>query len=189
MAQPERVDLFVDMALEHIDAWVAGEFGHTEPRWLFCKAFMAGLTANALIAYDDHLASTSRSRDPRILPRVRLLADWLWQTMWIPGVGGSGGDWYPHEGAEYGAFEYVQPAVKGVGSEQPAPALNLLVAPMYGWLWHETGATRFRDRGDAIFAGGVELAGLSRGKTFNQNYRSSFDYVAWRTAERTSAAQ
>ncbi len=39
----------------------------------------------------------------------------------------------------------------------------------------------YRDRGDAIFAGGVEQAWLDGGKQFNQNYRWSFDCVTWRT--------
>lgn len=178
--QKARVDLYVDMALDHIDAWLTGDFGHDDPRWRFCQAFMAGLTASALIAYDDHLENTDRSRDPRVLPRIEALADWLWQTMWIPGVGGSRGDWYPHEGAPFGAFEYVQPDVKGEGSETPAPDLSLLIVPMYGWLYAQTGASRFRDRGDSIFTGGIEMGSLKDNKQFNQLYRSSFDYVEWR---------
>ena len=62
------------------------------------------------------------------------------------------------------------------------PAINLLIAPVYGWLWHETGETYFLQAGDTIFADGVvhgwpEVWG---GKQFSQNYRWSFDYVAWR---------
>ncbi len=106
--------------------------------------------------------------------------------MWISGVGGSRGDWYPHSNSALGAFEYVQPTIDGVGSEDPAPDLNLLIAPMYGWLYAQTGASRFRDRGDAIFVGGVGMASLKQNKPFNQNYRSSFDYVEWRRTGSTS---
>ncbi len=179
-AQTYRKDLYVDMALDHIDAWLTGDFGHNDEQWRFCQAFMAGLTASALIAYDDHLESTGRDRDPRVLARIETLSDWLWQTMWVAGVGGSRGDWYPHESSTLGAFEYVQPSVEGVGSEDPAPDLNLLIAPMYGWLYAQTGAARFRDRGDAVFAGGIAMASLEQNKIFNQNFRSSFDYVEWR---------
>jgi hypothetical protein len=186
--QTARVDLYVDMAIDHVDAWVTGEFGHDDPEWQFCQAFMAGLTASALIAYDDHLEATGRARDPRILPRLRLLADWLWETMWIAGVGGSRGDWYPYESSPVGAFEYVQPTVDGVGSESPSPDTSLLIAPMYGWLYARTGEPRFRDRGDAIFAGGVEMGSLQQNNQFNQSYRSSFDYVEWRKAGSVTAA-
>lgn len=178
--QSVRVDLYVDMALAHIDAWVNGNFGHNDPDWLFCQAFMTGLTASALIAYDDHLHETGEGRDPRVLPNIRTLADWLWQTMWIAGVGGGRGEWYPYENAENGAFEYVQPTVDRIGSETPSPDLTLLIAPMYGWLYARTNAPRFRDRGDAIFASGAKLGSLEGNKQFNQNYRSSFDYVEWR---------
>jgi hypothetical protein len=147
---------------------------------------MAGLTASALIAYDDHRATTDQGRDPRVLPRIQALADWLWQTMWIAGVGGGRGNWYPHEGAVLGAFEYVQPTVRGVGSESPAPDLNLLIVPMYGWLYERTGAPRFRGRGDAIFVGGVEMGSLNGNKQCNQFVRSSFDYVQWRSSAVTT---
>jgi hypothetical protein len=187
--QAARVNLYVDMALAHIDAWLTGDFGHQDPDWRFCQAFMAGLTASALTAYDDHRAATAGGRDPRVLPAIRRLADWLWQTMWIAGVGGGNGDWYPHEDAPEGAFEYVQPRVDGVGSESPAPDLNLLIVPMYGWLWQQTGEPRFRDRGDAIFAGGVAMGGTEGGKVFNQQYRSSFDYVEWRVNGLTDATE
>jgi len=186
--QTARVDLYVDMAIAHIDAWVTGDFGHDDPEWRFCQAFMAGLTASALIAYDDHLEAAGRGRDPRILPRVQSLADWLWQTMWIAGVGGSRGDWYSYESSPVGAFEYVQPTVDGVGSESPSPDTSLLIVPMYGWLYARTGEQRFRDRGDVIFAGGVEMGSLQQNKQFNQSYRSSFDYVAWRKAGLVTAA-
>jgi hypothetical protein len=64
---------------------------------------------------------------------------------------------------------------------QPAPDLNLLIAPLYAWLWKQTGNPSYRDRGDQLWQGGVEGAYLDGGKQFNQNYWWSFDYVAWRS--------
>ena len=66
------------------------------------------------------------------------------------------------------------------------PAINLLIVPVYGWLWHETGEPYFLQAGDTIFGDGVvygwpEVWG---GKQFSQNYRWSFDYVAWRQEAR-----
>ena len=63
----------------------------------------------------------------------------------------------------------------------PAPDLNLLIAPMYAWLYRQTGETKYRDQGDALFAGGVKKAYLDGGKQFDQNYWWSFDYVRWRS--------
>ena len=39
---------------------------------------------------------------------------------------------------------------------------------------------KYRERGDAIFAGGVQRAWLDGAKQFNQNYMWSPDYIRWR---------
>jgi hypothetical protein len=62
----------------------------------------------------------------------------------------------------------------------PTADLNLLVAPMYAFLYSMTGETKYRDQGDLLFAGGVQRAWLDGSKQFNQNYWWSFDYVVWR---------
>jgi len=131
---------------------------------------MGGLTASALIAHYERSVEVG-DPDARVLPALKRLGNFLWDTMWVTNVNGSG----------YGAFEYVQPATSGVGGNAPAPDLNMLIAPMYGWLFYQTGDERWLNRGDDIFAGGVELANLQSGKRFNQNYRASFQYVDWRT--------
>ena len=41
---------------------------------------------------------------------------------------------------------------------------------MYAFLYAQTGETKYRDQGDALFAGGVDLAWLAGAKQFNQNY-------------------
>ena len=46
-------------------------------------------------------------------------------------------------------------------------------------MWTQTGDPKWRDRADAIFAGGVAGAFLGNPKQFNQSYRWSFDYVRW----------
>ncbi len=167
--QEERLNRLVEMALNHIEIWTTGNFMSSDPDRQFVQAFMTGLTATALIEYYEHSVERGEP-DDRILPAVRKLADWLWSEMWVADVDGTG----------YGAFEYVQPTKSGVGSESPAGDLNMLIVPMYGWLYKETGESRFLERGDKIFAGGVELAYLGDGKQFNQNYRDSFSYIEWR---------
>ena len=94
-------------------------------------------------------------------PALRRAADWLWANAWMAG-------------AE--AMWYEQP-----GDSSAAPDLNLLIAPLYAFLYRQTGVTQYRDQGDALFAGGVRQAFLGGGKQFNQNYWWSFDYVKWRT--------
>lgn len=115
--------------------------------------FMVGLTAEALIEYYE------ATRDPRVPPAIKLALDGLWPTAWVPSAS---------------AFLYDN------HDRALAPDLNLLIAPAYAWLYHETGDRLYLVRADQIFAGGVKSAYLGDGKHFNQNYRWSFDYVRWR---------
>lgn len=149
-----RTDALVDQALGHIDQWFVAQ--STE----YVRPFMFALTAEALIAYHEV------TNDPRILPAVEVGARWVWRECWLP---------------ERGAFKYTDRVVESGGTE-PAPDLNLLIAPVYGWLWNRTGDPAYREMGDQIFSGGVRGAWLVGGKQFNQNYSSSFDYVRWRSA-------
>jgi len=47
-------------------------------------------------------------------------------------------------------------------------------------MYRQTGDVTYRDRGDAIFAGGVHNAYLEPMKQFDQNYAWSFDYLTYR---------
>ena len=168
--QAERLSKLVDLALGHIDIWVTKDYIDRDPDWQFCQAFMTGLTASALIQYYERSVELD-TPDGRITPALERLADFLWDEMWVADVDGTG----------YGAFKYVQPGISGVGGESPAPDLNQLIAPMFAWLYLQTGDGAWLQRGDAIFAGGVELANLTTAKLFNQNYRDSFRFVEWRS--------
>jgi hypothetical protein len=70
-----------------------------------------------------------------------------------------------------------------------SPDLNLLIAPTYGWVFRQSGDATYRQRGDQIFAGGVKRAYLGGGKQFDQNYRTSFDYVKWRSGGPAGASR
>ena len=175
--QPAALAAYVERALAHVEAWTHERYRSEDPRWGFCQGFMAGLTASALIEYVELERATGGDAPEAILALHRL-GDWLIETMWVPGHAIEGT--YDYVPSHYGAFRYVRPAVEGVGGTTPAPDLNLLIAPLYGWLYLETGESRYRDIGDMAFAGGVALAYIAPDKNFNQNYRSSFDYVDWR---------
>lgn len=168
---PQRRKEFADMALRHIQAWTTGDYVKQEKELQFCQPFMAGLTASALISYYEYSAELGNP-DKRVPKAVASLADWLWSEMWVGNVDGTG----------HGAFKYVAPPREKVGKGGPAPDLNLLIAPMYGWLYQHTGKAEYAKRGDKIFASGVALADMGHGKRFNQSFRSSFDYVMWRAA-------
>lgn len=117
--------------------------------------FMVALTAEALIDYHGHTG------DSRIVGVLSRAMDSMWDQMWLP--------------AEQ-AFKF-----RDRGETQATPDLNLLIAPVFGWLYQQTGEARFLERGDAIFAGGVRFSFLGNGKQFNQNYRTSFQYIKFRS--------
>jgi hypothetical protein len=147
-----RLPLLVSQALGHIQQWFVTK---NAPQ---LKTFMVGLTAHALISYYE------KTKDARILPALRTALDGLWAQMWDQ---------------QHQAFRYANTS-EDKSELDPAADLNLLVAPAYEWLYRKTGDRTLRDRGDAIFAGGVRQAYLQNPKQFNQNYRWSFAYVKLR---------
>jgi hypothetical protein len=145
----------VNYALGHIDQWFVSR---TCPDVM---PFMVGLTMEALINYYE------KTGDVRIPPQIRITADGLWSTAWVPASS---------------SFYYESRGDQTVGIAD----LSLLIAPAYAWLWQKTGVAKYLDRGDQVFAGGVLYANFWSGKQFSQNYRWSFDYVKWRSAKPNS---
>ncbi len=145
-----RLEEYVDVALGHIDQWFSSDPGYYQP-------FMFGLTAEALIKYH------ALTGDPRILPALKIATDWTWEHTWVAADRSF-------------VYEYFagQPLTSG------APDLNMLVVPVFGWLYEQTGDPLYIQRGDQAFVGGVEGAWLDNGKQFSQNYRWSMDYLDWR---------
>ena len=58
----------------------------------------------------------------------------------------------------------------GIGA---APDLNLLIAPLYAWVYKQTNNPVYRDQHDEIFAGSIVRTGIGSQKVYNQNYRWS----------------
>ena len=191
--QESRMQAYLKMAENHLDQWLRGDYsnpaiGDTSHDRM--KPFMFGLTAHALIEFYEW--EKENGRDPNayvhdIPGRLAEFARWMFEEaknvngkrMWVPDLGGSGGAWNDNGGTGYGAFRYVD---AGSRSElEPAPDLNLLIAPAYAWLYNQTGDMAFRSMADELFSGGVALAATHwNGKIFDQNYRWSFKYVQWR---------
>lgn len=163
MGEPKRqrrIDL-VNQAYDHMDQWFLrfawpGPWQKSPQETARLAPFMVGLTAHTLIR------DWEETQDPRLIPSLRRAADWMWANAW---VALDESMWY-----------------ESLDRSAGAPDLNLLIAPIYGFLHQQTGETKYRDQGDALFAGGVRRAFLGGGKQFNQNYWWSFDYVQWRTS-------
>lgn len=178
LGQPKRqrrADL-VDQAYDHMEQWfvrftwrgpwqrnppVCDDSGHCSDR---LAPFMVGLTAHALIR------DWEQTKDPRLIPALRRAADWMWANAWVPSAQAM---WY----------EFPDQNRPCCHAGEPAPDLNLLIAPVYAFLYRQTGEAKYREQADALFAGGVQRAWLGGGKQFNQNFWWSFDYVRWRSQD------
>ncbi|QDT73352.1 hypothetical protein I41_25410 [Lacipirellula limnantheis] len=149
-----------------LDALSEQALGHLD-QWFIQESdpdyapFMFALTADALMQYYERI-----DQDPRIIEKLAMGADWTWQNAWQP---------------DKDAFYY-----RANDTSVAAPDLNLLIAPVYEWLYHKTGEAKYRTQGDQIFSGGVTGAWLSGAKQFNQNYRVSFDFIAMRLSQHAS---
>jgi hypothetical protein len=167
-------EAYVDLVLGHIDQWFVSKTFRAAPGddvppaakgQFYLQPFMVALTAEALIQLYE-----AQPQDVRIATAVKLAMDWLWANAWDAS---NQAFWYELYGPAVGPYQKSSPS--------GAPDLNLLIAPAFAWLYKQTGDTTYRDRADAIFAGGVTGACVScDGKHFNQQYRWSFDYVKWR---------
>jgi hypothetical protein len=95
------------------------------------------------------------------------MADFLWANAWVASAQGMKYNLNPN-------------APASDASMTPAPDLNNLIVPMYGFLYQQTGEITYRDEGDALFAGAATNGYLDGSKQFNQNYQFAFDFVKWR---------
>jgi len=125
--------------------------------------FMTAITAQALIADWEETA------DARCLPALTGLADWLWTAAYDPPT--------------HAMLYQLNPDCVSEGglSTTGAPDLNMLIAPLYSWLWAQTGDATARDRFDELLLGQAN-AYLAGGKQFDQNYWWAFAGMAWREA-------
>jgi hypothetical protein len=123
------------------------------------KPFMVGLLNDALIKY-----YTEFRADPRIPVAVRKSVDYMWANDW-------------DDTAQ--SFVYLDGPCAG-NDVAPAPDLNNLIVNGFGWVYRRTGDRVYLDRAERIFAGAVAKAWLEGSKQFNQQYASSFRYLAYR---------
>jgi hypothetical protein len=123
------------------------------------KPFMVGLLNDALIEY-----YTEFRADPRIPTAIRKSVDYMWANDW-------------DDAAQ--SFVYLDGPCNGDGVA-PAPDLNNLIVNGFGWVYRRTGDRAYLDRAERIFAGAVAKAWLEGSKQFNQQYASSFRYLAYR---------
>jgi len=197
--QEEALAHYVTMSMKHLDEWITETYVDPTHR---LSPFMIGLTAEALIEFYEW--EVANGRDPSALfthPAVaynptRTISEALTQVayhmrytatvesginagklMWVEDMGGSSPSWDDTGGTGYSALRY-----ESINGARPAPALNLLVAPLYAWAFKQTGEMDYINIGDKLWEAGVATTNIGwNTKTYNQNYRWSFNYVTWRS--------
>jgi hypothetical protein len=171
---PRRNEL-VEVVLNHLDQVIATD----NPNPPAIKVFMTGLSLEAIIQYYEY---TGRS-DERVPDKVYQVLDVLWQRGY-DADSGSMKYWseVPQSWQEIDADCLSNSPIVQYPYclTNPAPDLNLIVAPAYAWAWKETGEDRFRIRGDKLFESGIQ-DGYTGTKQINQRYWWSFKYVEWRS--------
>ncbi len=136
-----------------------GAFRFTRVQCGGAKPFMTGMLVDALIEYHDQFES-----DPRIAPAIRRAIEYLWTSTW-------------DEASQ--SFWYLERDCQDEKRE-PAPDLNLMIVNGFGFTYARTGEPVWRERGDRIFAAGVDKAWLQASKIFNQTYATAYRYPAYR---------
>ena len=179
-ARNPQLEAYIDIQLGHFDQWFVSKtsrcLSNCDPASAtgkyYVQPFMVGIAAEALIAYYQEIYP-----DPRIPNAVKIAADWLWTHAWdAPNKT----FWYENQISD--PSQIPSGYWPSATFSSSAPDLNLLIAPAYAWLYRMTGDTTYRDQGDQVFVGGVANSWLDGPKQFNQNYRWSFAFVKWRSA-------
>lgn len=163
-----RSQLF-EWALGHIDQWCVAMTAD------YYRPFMGGITAYSLYMYYMTIA-----HDPRIIPALETLATYTWNTCWM---------------SADKAFSYTDRGGFDPEDLNPQPDLNMVIAPLYGWLWYKTGVADWKTKGNLIFEGGVSVysgaayvsgsylgsrsAANPAGKQYNQQLIWGPYYIDW----------
>jgi hypothetical protein len=178
-----------DYTLDHV-------LGHVDQICLsrnaqYFESFMTGLEAEALIQYYDIVG-----HDPRIPPAIKCLADYMYSSVYNTVTSDPGS--FP-----YDKWRMLTNAGVGNNGGSCMVNLNMLIVPMYAWVFKNTGLSEYQTEGDEIWNHGVLLDGCqggpaanltgptgNYGKQFSQQYYWGPSYVAWRsgieTTEKTS---
>lgn len=160
-------------------------FGHFS-QWFTARTytpivpFMVALASRTLIKLWFSQGG-SPAADTRIIPTLLTAWEEIWSTLWVSSAG---------------AFRY-QSVANDDGGTQPEVDLNLLIVPVFGFLWYTTGDKKWQDRGNVIFSNGVtefDQFGVRRsgafigdGKQFCQQYLWTGDYITWASSNPLTA--
>ncbi len=162
-------DPYLDTAYSHLDIWKAYLTAYPNATYpgeqsAQYQPFMFALTAEALIRVYERQDTSDEDR-AKILAKVYDVAKLTYDKLYSDRNHGFTSN-TGHPNVYWGG-------------------IDLLVVPLYGWLWHVTGERYFLDAGDKVWKNWIDYGWRDPegwgGKQFSQNYHWSFDYVRWRS--------
>jgi PKD repeat protein len=153
-----RISQLVGAALGDLNQWFVAKTA------AYIDTNKVALTLQALTHYADQTGDLS------VVPAVQNALDSLWAATW-------------NSNAQ--AFNTYDQSCTA-GTPTPSPTLNMILAPVYAWVYDKTGNTTYRDEGDAAFASGVQNANTGSESSFAQAYVWSFDFVKLRSKTPTA---
>lgn len=156
-----RIPVLLNWCLGHIDQWC------TLLTADYYRPFMGSITAHALISYYTYVA-----QDSRIIPALQVLANYSWSTCWK----GTAGAW-----GQALSFTYTDRTGFNSEDANTQPDLNMLIAPLWAWLWWKTGIATWRSNGDLIFQGGISV--------YNGAFYDSGSYLGTRSSVNPAGKQ
>lgn len=135
--------------------------------------FMGAITIHALTRYYDEAANINGgiTPDARTIPKIVRLLDAIWNETWGTANGATTDDSFyyrPDDKDGDSVLDDVDPNL----TNGRTYALNNLIAFGYWWAFLKTGDQRHRIRGDAAFAGSLNLGSLVYRGSATQSYLS-----------------
>ena len=178
-----KLEPLVAMMENHLWEWRSQTY--EDPNGGRLAAFMFGLTGHSLIEFYEWERQSGRDPNaywpkahwPDIITALEDISTWLVEGARVASGSFAGQPLYVsgYQGSAYSVFRYADQ-----GSANPSPDLSQLIAPVYYWLYKETGSPKYLIVGDQLFGGAVQFGYHIGGKQFNQLYRLSFLSLKWR---------
>lgn len=154
-----RLQTLYNASKNHVKAWFVNKTATC------IKPFMAALTAESFIKYYE------QKNNYEAVYQVKTIADGL-----------INGGFYNEASKSFIYCTGIDPSEGPCILNRYAQDLNLLIAPLFAFVYKEFKDQKYLDFGDKLFISGVNGAFLQNPKQFNQNYRWSLKYLEWRNS-------
>lgn len=156
------------------DMFVIGNDWYGSQTASYVRPFMVGIWAHALIMYYELVLA-----EARVLSAVEAAANYIWDNCYDEATK---------------SMRYTDRDIGNPDDPNPSPDLNMMIAPMYAWLWSITNNLAWKTKAELLFEGafphydgdGFWISGAylgswasPSGKQYNQQLIWAEDYFRW----------